>query len=72
MIEKIKDFIKSQNDNMTVFQFDNNRFVKSVAIVLEENYSDFKGREIVVKYGQNGITTDLIPFGEAFVGEDKG
>ena len=71
MIEKIKDFIKSQNDNMAVFQFDNNRFVKSVAIVLEENFSDFKGREIVVKYGQNGITTDLIPFGEAFVGEDK-
>ena len=71
MIEKIKGFIESQSGDMTVFQFDNNRFVKSVVIVLEEDFADLKDSEIVIKYAQNGITTDLIPFGEAVVADSK-
>ena len=71
MIEKIKSFIESQSGDMTVFQFDNNRFIKSVVIVLEEDFADLKDSEIVIKYAQNGITTDLIPFGEAVVADSK-
>ena len=71
MIEKITSFIESQCGDMTVFQFDNNRFVKSVVIVLEEDFADLKDSEIIIKYAQNGITTDLIPFGEAVVADSK-
>lgn len=69
MIEKIKSFKKTKNGDMTVFQFSNNRFVKSVKVILNDNYRELKGRKLIVKYGQNGITTDLIPFGEAIIND---
>ena len=61
-MEQVKTFIKYDEADCTVYQFYNNKDIKSVAVTLSDTSSD---REITVKYGQNGITTDLIPFGTA-------
>ena len=65
-MEQVKTFMKFEEAEQTVFQFYNNKDIKSVKITLSD--LSLKG-EITIKYGQNGITTDLIPFGTAKIGE---
>lgn len=69
MIKKIEDFIKTQNLDTTTFNFKNNCFIKSIIIKLTKNYVNFKNEEIIIKYAQNGITSDLIALGKAIVGD---
>ena len=64
-MELIRQFSKTKNGDTTTFQFDCNHYVKSVAVLLSGDFSAFKDSLLTVKYGQNGITTDLIPFGTA-------
>lgn len=68
-MELIRQFAKTKDFDTTTFQFDCNHYVKSVVVLLGENFFEYKNSELVVKYGQNGITTDLIPFGKARVGD---
>lgn len=71
MLEKIKSFTKTENHGVIRFQFGNNRIVNNVNIILEDNFGELKGSKIVVQYGQNGITTDWIAFGEAVIADSK-
>lgn len=68
-MEIVKTFMKYDEADCTVYQFYNNKDIKSVVAVLPEGFPKNSG-EITVKYGQNGITTDLIPFGTAKVEEN--
>lgn len=68
-MEQVKNFMKYEEADCTVYQFYNNKDIKSVVAVLPEDFKRNSG-EITVKYGQNGITTDLIPFGTAKITED--
>lgn len=63
-MEQIKTYMRSPNGETTVFQFYNNKNVKTVVVTLKESASD---GEIVVEYGQNGITTDWIFFAKSDV-----
>lgn len=67
-MEEIKTYIKTQNGDTTIFQFYNNKNVKSVVVTFEEP-AETDG-EIVVEYGQNGITTDWIFFGKGKTGRE--
>lgn len=71
MIEQIRSFERRVSGNTTIFQFDCNHYVKSVSVLLRDNFSEYKNSELVINYGQNGITTDLITFGSALIGDDK-
>jgi len=66
-MELIKQFIKTNYDLTTELRFDNDRNIISVSVVLGSNFTEFKGSEITVKYAKNGITTDLIHFGNATI-----
>lgn len=69
-MEQVKTFMKYDETDCTVYQFYNNKDIKSVAVFLPATLKKGEG-EITVKYGQNGITTDLIPFGTAKIGESS-
>ncbi len=71
MIDKLNNFMKSQNGDTTEFKFNNNRNIIEVAVILNDCFDKYKGEEIIVKYALNGILTDLIPFGSAKIGESK-
>lgn len=71
MIEQIRSFERRISGNTTVFQFDCNHYVKKVTVILTGNFSAYKNSDLTVKYGQNGITTDLISFGIAKVGDSE-
>ena len=70
-MELIRQFSKTKVSDTTTFQFPCNHYVKSVVVYLGENFKDFKDSELIVKYGQNGITTDLIYFGSQKIGDDE-
>lgn len=69
-MEIVKTFMKYEEADRTVYQFYNNKDIKSVVAVLPEDFKKNSG-EITVKYGQNGITTDLIPFGTAKIEDNR-
>lgn len=69
-MQQVKTFMRFEETDRTVFQFYNNKDIKSVVAVLPEDFEKSVG-EITVKYGQNGITTDLIPFGSAKIEEEN-
>ncbi len=71
MIDKVGSFLGVTKGEMITFDFGTNRFIKRVEIMLNDDFSVFKGEKVIVKYGQNGITTDLIPFGEAVIGDHQ-
>ena len=66
-MELIKQFIKTNYDSTTELRFDNDRNIISVSVVLDSNFTEFKGSEITIKYAKNGVTTDLIHFGTATI-----
>jgi len=70
-MELIRQFSKSKVCDTTTFQFDCNHYVKKVTVKLAGDFSAYKNSELIVKYGQNGITTDLIFFGSAKVGDSE-
>lgn len=70
-MELIRQFTKTQEGDTTAFQFDCNHYVKKVAVLLAGDFSAYKNSELTVKYGQNGITSDLISFGTAKVGDSE-
>ena len=65
----ITKFIETKEKETTIFQFYNNHNIKSVVIKLADDFPQHKQGEIIVKYAQNGITTDLILFGSAKIGD---
>jgi len=65
MIDRLRSFVETQNDNITGYQFNNNRDVIEVVVLLNENFYSYKGEEITVKYALNAVLSDLIPFGTA-------
>lgn len=71
MIDKVRTFIDVIKGDMITFDFGANRFIKRIEVELDDDFSKFKGEKVIVKYGQNGITTDLIPFGESVIGEEQ-
>ncbi len=71
MIDRLRWFIKTQNDDTTSFQFNNNRDLTSVKILLNDGYERFAGNEITVKYALNAVLSDLIYFGTAKIQKDK-
>ncbi len=70
MIEIIRTFEKIINDNTTVYVFPNNRNVIGAKITLAEEYLQFSGLEVEVKYAINGVITDPISLGKAKIGND--
>ena len=47
-------------DNTIIFRFDSDKDFICAIIDLKENFAEFKGKKIKVRFAQNGITTDLI------------
>ena len=70
-MELVRQFSKTKVDDTTTFVFPCNRYVNSVVVYLDGDFKSYKDSELTVKYGQNGITTDLIPFGSQKVGDDE-
>lgn len=70
-MELIRQFLKTKVCDTTTFQFDCNHYVEKVTVILEGDFSAYKNSELIVKYGQNGITTDLIPFGSAKISDSE-
>ena len=68
MLEIIRSFEKTQIDNTTLFVFPNNRNVVGTKITLAEEYTEFSGLEVEVKYAINGVITDPISLGKAKIG----
>ena len=62
-MELVRQFSKTKVDDTITFVFPCNRYVNSVVVYLDGDFKSYKDSELTVKYGQNGITTDLIPFG---------
>ncbi len=71
MIEKVNVHEKTMQGSTLVFAFTNNRNVTSVELTMPENFADFKGKKVTVEYALNGVITDLIPYGEATVDDDR-
>lgn len=69
MLEIIRSFEKFENDNITIFQFPNNRNVVGAKLTLDREYPEFLGQEVVVKYAINGVITDPITLGKEQIGE---
>ncbi len=69
-MELIRRYLESKVLDTTTFAFPCNHYVKSVVVNLTGDFKAYKGSELTVKYGQNGITTDLIYFGSQKVGDD--
>ena len=70
-MQLIQQFKKIKDCNTTVFQFADNRIVAKILIILDDNYSEYIGREIKVEYALNGITTVLIPLRTVTVGANN-
>ncbi len=70
-MELIRQFLKTKVCDTTTFQFDCNHYVEKVTVILAGDFSAYKNSELIVKYGQNGITTDLIPFGSAKISDSE-
>ncbi len=69
MIEIIRTFEKTEVENTTIFQYPNNRNVIGAQITLAEEYTEFSGLEVEVKYAINGVITDPISLGKAKIGD---
>ncbi len=64
-MKPIKNFIKTQNGDTAIFQFDGNRNVTRALITFKDNWTD-SDEVVTVEYVINGITTDPI-----FLGSEK-
>lgn len=69
MIDRLRYYIQTQNGNITGYQFNNNRDVIEVIVLLKDGYEAYKGQEIIVKYALNAVLSDLILFGIAKIGD---
>ena len=70
MIEIIRSFEKSQIGNTTLFVFPNNRNVIGAKLTLADDYLEFLGQEVEVKYAINGVITDPISLGKVEIGSE--
>ncbi|MBQ0083152.1 MAG: alpha-N-acetylglucosaminidase [Clostridiales bacterium] len=71
MIEKMVNFSRVQTGNKTTIQFDRNRDIVGVEVILTDDFEEFKGKTVEFKYALNGVLTDLIHFGSAKISNDK-
>lgn len=71
MIDRLRSFVETKNGNITGYQFNNNRDVIEVVVLLNENFYSYKGEEITVKYALNAVLSDLIPFGTAKISDSN-
>ena len=69
MVDRLRWYIETQNGDITGYQFNNNRDVIGVKVLLKEGFEAFKGQEITVKYALNAVLSDLILFGTAKIGD---
>lgn len=69
MIDRLLWFVETKNGNTFQYQFNNNRDVLKVVVLLNDGYKSFKGEEITVKYALNAVLSDLISFGTAVIGD---
>ena len=70
MLEKIELFKVKKNNSVLYYEFDLGRFVKKIVLKSKADVS-FNQQNILIKYAQNGITTDLIEAGSFTVDNDK-
>jgi len=70
-MQLIKQFRKIKDCDTTVFQFADNRMIAKILMTLDDNYTEYIGREISVEYALNGITTVLIPLRIVTVGDSN-
>lgn len=70
-MELIRQFVKTIYGTTTELRFDNDRNIASVVVIFGDEFAEYKGSEIIVKYAKNGITTDLVPFGNAVIEESR-
>lgn len=61
----IEKYEKQIENNITVFKFYEGQMLSKVEIVLKSEFSKSGNGKIKVSYAQNGITSDLLDFGEA-------
>ena len=69
MIDRLRYYIETKNGDTTQYQFNNNRDVTEVVVLLKKGYEAYKGEEIIIKYALNAVLSDLIPFGSAKIGD---
>ena len=69
MIERLWCYAETENGDTTCYEFNNNRDVFAVKVLLKEGFEEYKGQEIIVKYALNAVLSDLILFGTAKIGD---
>lgn len=67
----ITELERKISDGCLVYSFGGNRNIIKAEIALNSTAADFSNKTIEVKYAQNGITSDLILFGLATVGDSE-
>ena len=68
-MQLVSEDTKYVKQNETVFGFNNNRNIAKIIIKLSQDYLDYIGSPITVKYAINGIISDLIDLATIKIGE---